>query len=175
MGSLSGEHFLGYGLNAVDSKSRLSIPADYRDAMAARGSEKSLYVGPGQGGADCLLAYDRRYITRQMEEHEARFGNSTDRARFDDAGMLFGAAAQVKLDEAGRIVLSGALKSLGGIGSHVWFVGGLDWFELWNPWAYLARPTLDPRVGRLVRAEMQARGLDPDQEPAAETASGAQS
>jgi MraZ protein len=164
---LSNGLFLGYGLNAVDAKSRLSIPADFREVMTARGNDKALFLGPGQGGADCLVAYDRHYVTKAAQEHFDRHGSSTDRARFDEAGVLFGAAASVKIDEAGRIVLSAALKSLGDIGSHVWFVGGLDWFELWNPWRYLARDTLDPRVARLVRAEMAARGLDPAQEPLA--------
>lgn len=164
-GSLSNSLFLGYGLNAVDAKSRLSIPAEFRLAMAARGCDKALFIGPGHGGADCLVAYDETYVGKAALEHEARFGSSTDRARFDEAGVMFGAAASVKIDEAGRIVLSAALKSLGDIAGHVWFVGGLDWFELWNPWRYLARPSLDPRVARLVRAEMAARNLDPQQEP----------
>jgi len=167
VGLLSNEYFLGFGLNAVDAKSRLSIPADYRDALGARGSDKSLYIGPGHGGADCLLAYDKRYISQAAREHVERFGSTSERARFDEAGLLFGSAANVKIDDAGRIVLSTAMKSLGDIGSHVWFVGGLEWFEMWNPWRYLARSDLDLRIARLVRAEMAARGLDPDKEPSA--------
>lgn len=162
---MSNEYFLGFGLNAVDAKNRLSIPADYRDALTARGSDKSLYIGPGHGGADCLVAYDKRYVTQAAREHTERFGSTSERARFDEAGLLFGSAAQMKIDDAGRIVLSATLKSLGNISTHVWFIGGLEWFELWNPWAYQARAGLDPRILRLVRAEMAARGLDPDREP----------
>ncbi|WP_416907993.1 MAG: division/cell wall cluster transcriptional repressor MraZ [Polymorphobacter sp.] len=162
---MSNDVFLGYALNAVDAKSRLSIPADYRDALTARGSDRSLYIGPGHGGADCLLAYDQRYVSHAAREHLERHGSSSDRARFDEAGLLFGSAATVKIDDAGRIVLSATLKALGDIGGHVWFVGGLEWFEMWNPWRYLAREGLDPRIARLVRAEMAARGLDPDSEP----------
>lgn len=165
VGHLSNEFFLGFGLNAVDAKSRLSIPADYRDALTARSNDKSLYIGPGHGGADCLLAYDQRYVSQAAREHLERFGSSSERARFDEAGLLFGSAATVKIDDAGRIVLSAAMKTLGDIGSHVWFVGGLEWFEMWNPWRYLARGDLDPRIVRLVRAEMAARGLDPETEP----------
>ncbi len=163
---MSNEFFLGFGLNAVDAKNRLSIPAEYRDALTARGSDKSLYIGPGHGGADCLLAYDKRYVSQAAREHTERFGSSPERARFDEAALLFGAAAPAKIDDAGRIVLSAAMKSLGEIGGHVWFVGGLEWFELWNPWRYLARINLDPRIARLVTAEMVARGLDPNREPA---------
>lgn len=162
---MSNEFFLGFGLNAVDAKNRLSIPADYRDALTSRGSDKSLYIGPGHGGADCLVAYDKRYVSQAAREHAERFGSTSERARFDAAGLLFGTAAPVKIDEAGRIVLSTAMKSLGEIGSHVWFVGGLEWFELWNPWRYLVRPDLDARVVRLVSAELVARGLDPAREP----------
>jgi MraZ protein len=158
--------FQGYALNAVDAKNRLSIPADFRDVILNRSGSKDLLIAPGHGGADCLLAYDRSYAAELSAEHKARFGATTERARFDEAHLLFGAASTFKIDDAGRIVLSATVKALGNLGAHVWFVAGGDWFEMWNPWAYLARPGLDPRIARILKAEMQARGL-PDTDPAA--------
>lgn len=158
--------FQGYALNAVDAKNRLSIPADFRDVIQARSGSKDLLIAPGHGGADCLLAYDRSYAAELSAEHKARHGSGTDRARFDEAHLLFGAASTFKIDDAGRIVLSATVKALGNLGAHVWFVAGGDWFEMWNPWAYLARPGLDPRIARILKAEMQARGL-PDTDPQA--------
>lgn len=163
---MADDYYQGYALNAVDAKNRLSIPADFRECLLARSGSKDLLVAPGHGGADCLLAYDRTYAAALSAEHRERHGSSTDRARFDDAHLLFGAAQTCRIDEAGRIVLSATLKALGGIGTHVWFVAGGDWFEMWNPWAYLARPGLDRRIIRIVRAEMDGRGL-PQDDPAA--------
>lgn len=162
---MSDEFFHGYALNAVDAKNRLSIPADYRDAILARSGDKILYIGPGHGGADCLMAYDKSYDTQLIADYRARHGSSTARSRYDEASLLFGAAAPVKIDDAGRIVLSTTLKDLGDINGHVWFVAGGDWFEMWNPWRYLERPGLDPRLIRILKRELEARGLDPAQEP----------
>lgn len=155
------DFFQGYALNAVDAKNRLSIPADFRDVIVARSGAKDLYIAPGHGGADCLLAYDKSYAAALSAEHKERHGSGTDRARFDEAHLLFGAAQAFRIDEAGRIVLSATLKALGALAGHVWFVAGGDWFEMWDPWAYLARPGLDPRLARILRAELDAKGLPP--------------
>lgn len=163
---MADEFFQGYALNAVDAKNRLSVPADFRDVILARSGSKDLLIAPGHGGADCLLAYDRGYATALSAEHRERHGSGTDRARFDEAHLLFGAAQVCRIDDAGRIVLSATLKALGCINTHVWFVAGGDWFEMWNPWAYLARPGLDPRLLRILKAEMDSRGL-PATDPAA--------
>lgn len=161
--------FQGYALNAVDAKNRLSIPADFRDVIQARSGNKDLLIAPGHGGADCLLAYDRSYAAQLSAEHRERHGAGNDRARFDEAHLLFGAAQTLKIDDAGRVVLSATLKALGCIAGHVWFVAGGDWFEMWDPWAYLARPGLDPRIARIITAELATRGLTstpPAPEPA---------
>jgi len=162
---VSDEFFHGYALNTVDGKNRLSIPADYRDAILARSADKVIYIGPGHGGADCLMAYDKSYDAQLIADYRVRHGSSTDRSRYDEAGFLFGATAPVKIDDAGRIVLSNTLKDLGDINGHVWFVAGGDWFEMWNPWRYLDRPGLDPRMIRILKRELEARSLDPASEP----------
>ncbi len=163
---MSDEFFHGYALNTVDAKNRLSIPADYRDVIVARSGTKELFIGPGHGGADCLMAYDKSYDAQLIADHRARHGAGTDRARYDEASLLFGAASPAKIDDAGRIVLSNTLKELGDINGHVWFVAGGDWFELWNPWRFLERSGLDPRMVRILSRELESRGLDPKQEPA---------
>lgn len=164
---MSDEFFHGNALNAVDAKNRLSIPSGYRDVIVARSGTKDVFIGPGHGGADCLMAYDSSYQQQLIADYRARHGTSTDRARFDEAGFLFGSAERLKIDEAGRIVLPTGLQDIGLISGHVWFVAGGDWFEMWNPWRYLERPGLDPRILRLVRREMETKGLNPDREPAA--------
>ena len=55
------EHFfLGYALNAVDAKGRVSIPADFRGVIERRSQVSTVILGP-HPTADCLVAYDRSY------------------------------------------------------------------------------------------------------------------
>ncbi|WP_310496010.1 hypothetical protein [Sandarakinorhabdus sp.] len=162
---MSQDFYQGYGLAAIDAKSRLLIPAGYRDCAVARSGTRDILVGIGHG-ADCLMAYDRSHAARLMADFKTRVGASTDRAVYDEAAFLFGSAQALALDGGGRIVLPAVLKDVGELHTHVWFVGSFDWFEIWNPWAYMARPQTHPGQVRLVKSELAARGL-PLQEPAA--------
>lgn len=152
------EFFHGHGLNVIDGKNRLSIPSEFRDAIVARTGTKNLFIGPATG-LDCLIGYDASYAQRL----QARL----DRADLDEetpagamrATFLFGSAKPFTIDDAGRIVLSAGLKELGDFQNHVWFVAGGNWFQLWNPYRYLEQPGLEPRMIRILRREMEARGL----------------
>ncbi len=160
---MSDEFFHGYALNAIDAKSRLSIPADFRDVISARSASKELRVGPAER-ADCLIGYDKSYGARLKAQHDARFGNEYSRERDQQAMFLFGSVTPLLLDDAGRIVVSATLKDLGDLDSHAWFVAGGDWFEIWNPYRYLASEGVDPRLVRVLKREMAAKGL-PLEEP----------
>lgn len=160
---MSEEFFQGYALNAVDAKNRLSIPADFRDVIVARSAAKDVLIGPAPG-IDCLRAYDKSYAAKLQARHDARFADDHSADRDIAATFVFGSAVPLKIDEAGRIVLTAGLKDLGDIDSHVWFVAGGDWFQMWNPWRYLETAGIDPRMFRILRREMDAKGL-PATEP----------
>ncbi len=162
---MSDDSFIGYALNAVDTKNRLSIPAEFRDAIVARSGTKDLYVGPARGGLDCLIAYDKSHhrVLQARLDAQAVDEESTEGAL--RATALFGSTSLLKIDEAGRIVMTAGLKDLGDITSHVWFVAGGNWFQMWNPYRYLEQPGLEPWMLRILRREMDARGL-PAVEPA---------
>jgi len=155
------EFFHGYALNAVDAKSRLSIPAEFRDVILARSGTKDLYIGPAPG-LDCLLGYDKSHAAKLQLRLDARGEDEDTPEGAMRATFLFGSANALKIDEAGRIVLTAGLKDLGDIGSHVWFVAGGNWFQMWNPWRYLEQPGVDPRMFRILRREMEAKGLGPE-------------
>jgi MraZ protein len=160
---VSDDFFHGYALNAVDAKSRLSIPAEFRDVILARSGTKDVFIGPAPG-IDCLLAYDRSHAAKlQARLDNAGADEDTPEGAFR-ATFLFGSATPLKIDEAGRIVLTQGLRDLGDIAGHVWFVAGGNWFQLWNPYRYLEQTGLDPRMLRILRREMEARGL-PATEP----------
>ena len=155
---MSQAFFHGYALNAVDAKNRLSVPAEFRDAIMLRSDSRDLYVGPAPG-IDCLIGYDQAYAANlqarlDRQENDEETAEGAFRSTF-----LFGSAAPLKFDDAGRVVLTAGLKDLGDITSHVWFVAGGNWFQLWNPYRYLEQTGIDPRMFRILRREMEAKGL----------------
>lgn len=161
---MSDEFFHGYALNAVDLKNRLSIPAEFRDTIMARSGTKDVYIGPANQ-IDCLIAYDKSHAAKLQARLDARELDENTLEGALSATFAFGSATALKIDEAGRIVITAGLKDLGDISGHVWFVAGGNWFQMWNPWRYLEQPGLDPRMARILRREMAAKGL-PASEPA---------
>ena len=151
--------YQGYALNAVDAKNRLSVPADFRAVVQARSGTSEILVGPGHGDVTCLMAYDRSHAARLMAAFESRNGATMDRAAYDEAEFLFGTAKSLTIDDAGRIVLPPGLQDLGGISRHVWFIAGFHWFEMWDPWDYLARPDLHPAKRKILLSELRQKGL----------------
>nr|WP_310523035.1 hypothetical protein [Polymorphobacter sp.] len=155
---MSVEFFHGYALNAVDAKNRLSIPAEFRDVIMSRSGAKDVFIGPATG-IDCLIGYDKSHAAKLQSRLDARDLDENTAEGALSATFAFGSATALKIDEAGRIVLTAGLKDLGDIANHVWFVAGGNWFQLWNPYRYLEQSGLDPRMLRILRREMEAKGL----------------
>lgn len=151
--------YFGYGLNAVDAKSRLSIPAGYREVLNSKCGGSPLLIGPGHAGRRCLMAFDRAYAEALNEGFLGRHGSALTPEAYAERAYLFGSAQPHKVDDDGRIVLSPVLRRISGITSHVWFVASFDYFELWDPWTFLAQPAL-PELQRVqLEAELEVRGL----------------
>lgn len=156
---MSATSYLGYGLNAVDVKNRLSVPASFRDVLTARSGGRQVLVGPGHAGRRCLMAFDAQYAADLHDRHTARHSDTGVAAAFEERAFIFGSAQPHGIDDAGRIVLSPVLRRVSGISSHVWFVGGFDYFELWDPWIFKALPGL-PELQRIqIEMELETRGL----------------
>lgn len=151
--------FFGHGLNVVDSKSRLSIPADIRATLTARGSAREVLIGPGHSGRRCLIAYDKGESVRMRDRFMAQHANGTSAQVYDQNAQLAGFMQNFAIDEAGRIVVSPLLRRMGGIGQHVWFIAGFDYFELWDPWTFLEQADLLPPHREAVVCNLEARNL----------------
>jgi MraZ protein len=158
-------NFFGFGLYGVDAKSRLSIPADFRATLTARGSAREVLIGPGHAGRPCLIAYDEGYSTILRERVAKRHPDGMAEEAYADNISLASFMQKLGIDDAGRVVMPSALKTMGGIGSHVWFGAAFDYFELWDPWTFRDQPGLSPAQRALVQGEMTARGL-PAERPA---------
>lgn len=144
-------------MNAVDSKSRLSIPAGYREVIERRSESRAVVLAPHER-EPCLVGYDRRYSARLQEQLERRFDNSFGAERDDFARLAFGTSELLPYDDNGRIVLSSMLKELGEIEKLAFFIAAGDYFELWNPYVLLEAKGSDPRLARIVRRQLEAKG-----------------
>ena len=154
---MTDDFFLGNALNGIDAKNRVSIPSAFREVLAARSDARTVILAPAER-ADCLVGYDQSFPARARAELEARFAGDYGDGRDDRFRATFGATERAPLDDNGRIILSGAMKDIGEIDRVALFWGMGDYFEVWNPHRFLARPNLDPRLTRIVQRLLDARG-----------------
>ena len=132
--------FLGSYTHSLDSKSRLTIPAKYRE-----------FVVPGlvitrhpQG--KCLMAMP-------VAQWEKVAGRVSDLALANASSamlrrFLFSSAEDLTPDKQGRILISQRLRELAGIENDVIVAGVNTYFELWTPdeWAKTLEPLDDPAM-----------------------------
>lgn len=150
------ESFLGNALNGIDAKNRVSVPSAFRETLAARSEARTVVLAPAER-ADCLVGFDPGYPGKMRAELEARFAGEYSDDRDDRFRATFGSAEKAPIDDTGRIILSQSMKDLGGIDRLALFWGMGDYFEVWNPHHFVARPSLDPRVVRIVQRLLDAR------------------
>lgn len=129
--------FLGKALHTLDSKSRLTIPAKYRDLLAPT------LVVTRHPTEDCLMLLPLR-------EWDA-FANKINHLSLVDEKAarlrrkVFSAAEVSKLDSQGRILMSADLCKHAKISDSVLTVGMNSHVELWNPeiWETEVEPQFD--------------------------------
>lgn len=123
------DRFLSSAVNSIDAKGRVSVPAIFRQVLAARGF-KELYAlqsighpAIDVGGMDLLERYESRMAG------EDPFGET-----FADMSLFaYGDGAFLKFDAEGRISVTDFIRSHTGITDKVVFVGRNDFFQLWEP------------------------------------------
>lgn len=151
------ETYSGFAVNAVDAKSRLSIPADHRAVIEKKSDERVVYLAPHARGLPCLIAYDSAYLARLQAKLDARFGIEDSDARDDETRRTLGLATPHNYDDAGRIMLSADWREWGGIDRLVAFVGMGDYFEVWNPDTLREFKKDDALIVRAVTRAIEAR------------------
>jgi len=119
--------FLGQYSHSIDSKSRLTVPARFRAALASgayivQGFERNLMVYT----IDSFQRLAKRADTHTMTDPEVRAMRR----------VVFGGAREVSLDSAGRILLPSFLKNYAALGSDAMIVGAGEYFEIWDPDAW---------------------------------------
>jgi transcriptional regulator MraZ len=128
--------FVSSYTNKIDRKGRVSVPAQFRQILAAKGSD-GVVLYPHQAydaiegsGMDWLEDYARR-LAQLPEYHEDRNSLLT----------LFADVVQIAPDGEGRVILPEGLVARAGIGDTAMFVGVGEKFEIWNPVRYAEHRT----------------------------------
>ena len=120
--------FIGTYEHTIDEKSRLTLPARFRDALGdgvvlARGLDRNVAVYPRETWA---MTVEARIAALDPLSREAR-----ELRRF-----FFSGAAEADLDRQGRILVPAVLTRHAGLEREVVVAGNYDHLELWNPSAW---------------------------------------
>lgn len=121
--------FLDTVYNKVDSKGRVSLPADYRSIVKELNSEIVCYRSLS---APCIEGC----VEDLLEKLAAEIETSTDffsQTQDDLTNLIFGDAKRFSFDSTGRIVLSEKLLKYANITDTAVFVGKGRKFQIWNP------------------------------------------
>jgi MraZ protein len=149
--------FVSHCTLRLDAKGRVSVPALFR-AVLSRDGFDGLYCYPAldrpalDAGGNALLA-----------EIEALIGAY---APYSDAGeqfslALYGTGETLKIDGAGRVILSEAHKSHAGITEAVAFVGLGHKFQIWEPGRFRAELVAATDKVRAFKHELGTRVAAP--------------
>ncbi len=127
--------FIGTFENRVDKKGRVSVPASFRQILAAsafQGIVAFRYRAPNAVEA-CGLEFMER-LDQGISEFDL-FSDEHD----DLAFSLFADSHQLPFDGEGRVILPPALAEITGITHRAAFVGKGQTFQIWEPEAIETR------------------------------------
>lgn len=117
--------FLGRYRHNIDEKGRLTIPARFRDVLAAE-------------GAFVLQGFDNNLMVLTQPAFEAISRRVSQMSLTDPSArllkrLIFSTADRVEVDRAGRILIPQFLRQSAGLDGDAFVVGVGDYFEIWSP------------------------------------------
>ena len=150
--------FLSRFTNTLDAKGRVSVPADFRTAVALDGFAHNddfdgIVIWPSidgkwlEGGGMALV-----------RSHQAMLNNLKphDLARIAFERAVFGESHRLSFDSSGRVSLPKELAEFAGLDKQATFVGMGQRFEIWNPTSYDAKVKLVRKMAKETRPRLYA-------------------
>ena len=125
--------FFGEYEHTIDDKSRLTLPARFRDALAGG-------VFGSYGLDECLDVYARADWDAMVDAQLAPLDPFSKEAR-NLKRFFFAAASAAELDKQGRVLVPPALYRHAKLGREVVVAGVHDHLEIWDRGAWAARVT----------------------------------
>ena len=129
--------FRGEGVQKVDAKGRVSIPAHFRRVLEAGdpswsdGKAPEFVIVYGDERRDYLECFTID-SANEVDEKIARLPRgSAARRRLEK--LFNGQSLPASVDETGRIVLPAKLRAKIGIDAEAYFIAMGDTFQIWNP------------------------------------------
>lgn len=122
--------FVSTATNKLDAKGRVSIPAPFRQILAAQGTPglyciRSFISSSLEGFGQALV---EQFHTR-LESLDPFFSEDHD----SQAQVVFGASQLLNFDDEGRVRLPDDFVDHAGLSERVTFVGLGRKFEMWDP------------------------------------------
>ena len=115
---------LGAFEHTIDDKSRLTLPARFRESFA-----EGIVLTRGMDG--CLYAYTRADWDRLVETRLSTLDPLSREGRLMQR-YFFASAAAAEPDKQGRVPVPAALVEAAGLGREVVVAGVYDHLEIWN-------------------------------------------
>ncbi len=140
--------FLSTYVNKVDKKGRVSVPAQFRAALASETYQGIVVFRSNQHTALEGFSWSFMEEVGQRLDNFDLFSNSQD----DLATAIFGDSVQLPFDGDGRVVLPSELLSFAEIDGTAVFVGLGKKFQIWNPKTFKKRR-------EEARTQVKAQGL----------------
>ena len=127
------QSFVGTFTNKLDAKGRVSIPAGFRQVLAAQGTDgvfciPALGLPTVKGFGEIFHAESRE----RVKPHHPLF----DQNHATLAAPVFSLTQHLSFDDDGRVRLPDDLIAHAGIKDRVFFAGLDSVFEIWNPETY---------------------------------------
>jgi MraZ protein len=127
--------FLSTYVNKVDSKGRVSVPAQFRAALAGESYQGIVVFRSNHHPALEGFSWSFMEEVGQRLDNFDLFSNSQD----DLATTIFGDSVQLPFDGDGRIILPSELTDFAGLNGTAAFVGLGKKFQIWNPETFKKR------------------------------------
>ena len=158
--------FRGRYPRSLDPKGRLTLPPEFRDALASQRAGGAAADGASSsapGASFVLTTYDGCLVAFswndwvELEEKFMRIPNPSPKVRAFRRLVIGGAETHTP-DAHGRILLSPDHRAYAGLDREATILGLVDRFEIWNPAALRASMSSENLEG--VTEELAASGID---------------
>jgi MraZ protein len=121
--------FFATHVTRIDGKGRVSFPASFRTAVAARNSQGVvIYRSPSEPVIEGLTIERMQHMAGALEKLSP---NAPERAFFETA--IFGTAQFLPIDGEGRCSLPRPMLDQIGAGTEIAFLGRGATFQIWEP------------------------------------------